>query len=196
MRDAQKTAACYQAASGVTPAYAGWSVLKRAIALEINTVKSSSMGRLFDAASAILGVCPENRYEGECAILLERTAALALRSGVAPRKMAFEVQEADGVAVADWRPVIRTLAAGGDVLALALGFHEAVADMAERVIATLCVRHGVRDAALTGGVFQNRLLTEMCLARLRARGLNPFINRQVPPGDGGISLGQAFIASR
>jgi hydrogenase maturation protein HypF len=79
---------------------------------------------------------------------------------------------------------------------LALGFHEAVAEMVERVCVMLCKRHRVRDVALSGGVFSNRLLTDLCLTRLRNRGLTPYINRQVPPGDGGISLGQAFIASR
>ncbi len=196
MRDAEKTAACYWAASGLMPAYAGWDVLGRAIERGINTVRSSSMGRLFDAASAILGICRKNGYEGECAILLEQAATLALRSGVRPRAMAFEVYEEGGVLIADWRPVIRALSSGGDVPALALGFHEAVARLTERVLTDLAARRGVKDAALTGGVFQNRLLTELCLTGLRARGLNPLLNRQVPPGDGGISLGQAFIASR
>ncbi len=196
MRDASKTAACYQAASGVSPDYPGWNVLERALALKINAVESSSMGRLFDAASAILGICRENRYEGECAILMEREAALAGRSGVKPARLQFELSERDGRLIADWRPVIRSLSAGGDSAALALGFHEAVADMVERVCAMLCERYRIRDVALSGGVFLNRLLTEMCLGRLRARGYGVFINRQVPPGDGGISLGQAFIASR
>ncbi len=195
MRDALKTAACYQAMSGICPETPGWDVLEKALALKINTVESSSMGRLFDAASAILGICPENRYEGECAILLEREATLAKRDGVVPAKLAFDLLEQDGCIVADWRPLIRALSAGGNVPALALGFHRAVADMVTRVCCSLCGRHGVRDVALSGGVFQNRLLTEMCLTRFRAQGLNGFINRQVPPGDGGISLGQAFVAS-
>jgi len=109
--------------------------------------------------------------------------------------------------LADWRGLIRALSGAGargesgegapcSVPALALGFHVAIAEMVERVCGALCERFGVRDVALSGGVFQNRLLTELCLAQLRARGLNGFVNRQVPPGDGGICLGQAFIASR
>jgi hydrogenase maturation protein HypF len=196
MRDGAKTAACYQGMSGAAPDYSGWGVLEKALSLNINAVESSSMGRLFDAASSILGVCRENRYEGECAILLEREAALAMRSGIEPAPLAFDLTEIDGRIVADWRPVIRVLSAGGRVPALALGFHEAVAGMVARVCETLCARYGVRDVALSGGVFQNRLLTEGCLKRLRTLGYGVYLNRQAPPGDGGISLGQAFIASR
>jgi len=196
MRDGAKTAACFQAASGVKPDYPGWDMLEKALNLRINAVESSSMGRLFDAASSILGVCRENRYEGECAILLEREAALASRAGIAPAPLSFDLTEQGGRIIADWRPVIRALSEGGEVTALALGFHEAVVGMVARVCGILCGRYGVRDVALSGGVFLNRLLTEGCLGRFRALGYNAFINRQTPPGDGGISLGQAFLASR
>ena len=196
MRDGAKTAACYQGASGVKPDYPGWAVLEKALGLNINAVESSSMGRLFDAASSILGICRENRYEGECAILLERTATLAMRAGVRPAPMAFDLLDMDDEIVADWRPVIRALVSGGSVPALALGFHEAVIEMVARVSSVLCERYNVRDVALSGGVFLNRLLTEGCLERLRSRGYEVYLNRQAPPGDGGISLGQAFIASR
>ncbi len=196
MRDAEKTAACYLAACGVTPNYTGWNVLEKALKLDVNTVTSSSMGRLFDAASAILGVCRENRYEGECAIRLENEATLARRVGIAPAKIGFDISKRDGRLIADWKPVVLALSEIGDVPALALGFHESVADMVERVCDILCARYGIRDVALSGGVFLNRILTDSCLLRLRAKGFRVFINRQVPPGDGGISLGQAFIASR
>lgn len=196
MRDGAKTAACFQAASGAKLDYPGWGVLEKALSLNINAVETSSMGRLFDAASSILGICRENRYEGECAILLERKAALAMRAGIDPAPLAFDFHEIDGRIVADWRPVVRALSAGGSVPALALGFHEAVVGMVERGCKTLCERYGVRDIALSGGVFLNRLITEGCLKRLRALGYGVYLNRQAPPGDGGISLGQAFIASR
>jgi len=196
MRDAGKIAACYQAMSGVAPDYDGWGVLEKALRLKINTARSSSMGRLFDAASAILGICRENRYEGECAARLEQAAVLARRRGVRPAEMAFDIAERECLIEADWRPVVRALSAGCDSGALALGFHEAVADMVEKIVIALCERHQVSDVALSGGVFLNRVLTESCLARLRARGVSAYINHQVPPGDGGIGLGQAFILSR
>jgi hydrogenase maturation protein HypF len=196
MRDAAKIAACYQAACDIAPQYRLWDVLEKALKLGINAAKSSSMGRLFDTASAILGICVENGYEGECAIKLERLAALARRAGIAPTKMGFDISEQDGRIVADWKPVIRALSEGGDVPAMALGFHVAAMDMVERVCVILCAKYQVRDVALSGGVFLNRILTEGCLSRLRAKGFNVYINRQVPPGDGGISLGQAFIISR
>ena len=197
MKDGQKTAACYQFASGLVPVdYPDWSIVKRALEMKINTVNTSSMGRLFDAASSILGICQKSGYEGECAILLEQAAELARRAGIAPAPMAFDIIEEDGRILADWRPVIRTLKAGGDVPSLALGFHLAVADMVVRICDLACRRHEVYDVALSGGVFLNRLLLRWCLEKLQALGIRVYVNLKVPPGDGGISLGQAFIASR
>ncbi len=197
MKDGQKTAACFAWASGLIPEdYPDWPILKRVLELNINTITTSSMGRLFDAASSLLQICHKNGYEGECAILLEQAAELARRAGVPPSPMAFDITEEDGRILADWQPVIRALKAGGDMPSLALGFHLAVADMVERICTVLCRRHDVYDVALSGGVFLNRLLHTWCVEKLQARGIRGYVNRQVPPGDGGISLGQAFIASR
>ena len=197
MKDGQKTSACFQFASGLAPdGYMEWPIVKRALELSINTVKTSSMGRLFDSASSLLGICHQNGYEGECAIQLEQSAELARRAGAAPSPMAFDIIEEDGCILADWRPVIRVLKAGEDVPALALGFHLAVANMVEQICILLCHSQNVYDVALSGGVFLNHLLLCWCTEKLQAQGIRVYINRQVPPGDGGISLGQAFIASR
>ena len=195
-RDANRLSAFYLDASGIDPARADWAVLKKARDLRVNCATETSMGRLFDAASAILGICGENEYEGECAILLEREAALARRAGIAPAGLAFDLAQSGDSFVADFRSVVRALARGGDVPALALGFHAAVADLVARACERMRAASGLSDVALSGGVFQNRLLTELCLAALRAHGFRVFINRQVPPGDGGISLGQAYIVAR
>ena len=139
----------------------GEALAKKALEAGINTIESSSMGRLFDAVSALLGIKERNDYEGQCAILLEDAAA---------------------------NP------GAGRANALALAFHKQVA----RMILDACLRirekTGAYQVALTGGVFQNKILTEESLALLRAHKFEPYYNVSVSPNDGGIALGQAYIA--
>ncbi|MCR5135419.1 MAG: carbamoyltransferase HypF [Clostridiales bacterium] len=149
-----------------TLAHRETEILEKAIAAGINTVKSSSMGRLFDAAAALLGICDYNSYEGECAILLEDAAARA--------KKTPERSEADD---------------------LALVFHMRIAYMIAAKCRELRERTGVSKVALTGGVFQNRILMEETLEQLRAVGFETYYNISVSPNDGGIALGQAYAAS-
>ena len=131
----------------------------------INTVKSSSMGRLFDAVSALLGICDYNSYEGQCAILLEDAAAFA-------QKHPGERENYD----------------------LALSFHERIIDMIVEQCRIARDKHGADQVALTGGTFQNRILMEGVLDKLRADGFKPYYNISVSPNDGGIALGQAYVA--
>ena len=131
----------------------------------INTVKSSSMGRLFDAVSALLGICDFNSYEGQCAILLEDAAAFA-------QKHPGELKECD----------------------LALSFHERIIDMIVEQCQIARSKYGADQVALTGGTFQNRILMEGVLEKLRADGFKPYYNISVSPNDGGIALGQAYVA--
>lgn len=155
------------------------------------------MGRLFDAVSALLGIRGFNTYEGECAIALENAAARALEKGETPASLSFAVQERDGLLVADAGEMIRSLSR--DIQApeaYALGFHRAVA----RLICEICLRirekTGENHIALSGGVFANLLLTRDALSLLRDRGFHVYLNQKVPCNDGGISLGQAFLAAR
>jgi len=131
----------------------------------INTVKSSSMGRLFDAVSALLGICDFNSYEGQCAILLEDAAAFA-------QKHPGERKDCD----------------------LALSFHERIIRMIVEQCQIARNKYGAEQVALTGGTFQNRILMEGVLEKLRADGFKPYYNISVSPNDGGIALGQAYIA--
>ena len=141
-------------------------ILHKAIGAGINTVKSSSMGRLFDAVAALLGICDHNSYEGEGAILLEDAAARALKS---PQR-----DEADD---------------------LALEFHMRIAYMIAATCRAIREKTGVAKVALTGGVFQNRILMEETLEQLRADAFETYYNISVSPNDGGIALGQAYAAS-
>lgn len=136
-----------------------------AIKKGINTVKSSSMGRLFDAVSALLGICDYNDYEGKCAILLEDAAAFAQKHP------------------------------GADIKSdMALAFHHRIIDMIVDQCVDIRTRTGSSQVALTGGTFQNKILMEGVLNKLRAEGFDPYYNISVSPNDGGIALGQAFVA--
>lgn len=144
---------------------AAGKTMKRAIDMGINTIESSSMGRLFDGVAAALGICSENTYEGQCAIMLEDAAARA--DAGRPQSRADE---------------------------LALGFHRQISRMILDRCLMIKEKTGIEKAALTGGVFQNRLLMEQTLKLLRMSGFEPFYNISVSPNDGGIALGQAYAA--
>ena len=131
----------------------------------INTVKSSSMGRLFDGVSSLLGIKDHNDYEGQCAIMLEDAAAFAQKHP------------------------------GADPASdLALAFHQSVIDMIIDQCMTIRDESGASQVALTGGTFQNKILMEGVLKKLRSRGFSPYYNISVSPNDGGIALGQAYVA--
>ncbi|MBR6444463.1 MAG: carbamoyltransferase HypF, partial [Firmicutes bacterium] len=147
------------------PYEAAAATAKKAIDMGINTIRSSSMGRLFDGVAAALGICAENTYEGQCAIMLEDAAARAAKGG--------SLGEADD---------------------LALAFHRRIAKMILENCLRIHDETGAWDVALTGGVFQNKLLMEDTLELLRKHHLRPYYNISVSPNDGGIALGQAFAA--
>lgn len=197
MNDATKSAMFHMYAAGFEKQINDerWPVIKAALKNGINTYKSSSMGRLFDAVSDIIGVCSYNRFEGECAIDIENLAAEALRHSIEPERMEFDIIEEKDIIIADASPVIDKLvkARGKDNRSLALGFHNAVSDMTVNMCESIRVRSGIGDVALSGGVFQNSVLLESLLNSLKIRGFSVFINESVPPNDGGISLGQAYI---
>ncbi len=160
----------------------------------IGCVGCTSMGRLFDAVSSLLGVCHRVGYEGQGAIELEALAATAAGGPSSP-PLRLPVG-ADGVL--DPAPLLHALVAGlrggTPVAVLAAAFHEAVADAVADVVTRVGRERGVRLAGLTGGVFQNVLLLRACRDRLRAAGFETLIHRVVPSNDGGLALGQAAIA--
>ncbi len=198
MRDAKKTSSCYLLDAQLEEYIRDErkDIIKMALKHGINCVLASSMGRLFDAVASILDLGQENRYEGECAALLEREAVLALENQSMPEELAFAITEKDGSIEIDPKPVLRALCRlgkEGKAEALALGFHYAVAHMIAEVCDRLSVYYKTDTVALSGGVFQNTVLTEQTLRLLRQKGLQVFVNMAVPPNDGGISLGQAWL---
>ena len=139
----------------------GEELARKAISAGINTIQSSSMGRLFDGVAALLGIKDRNDYEGQCAIMLEDAAA-------------------------DPAP--------GRAGKLARDFHHQIANLILNTCIEIRKERGVFQVALTGGVFQNKILMEESLELLRKHGFSPYYNISVSPNDGGIALGQAYIA--
>ncbi len=167
-------------------------VIARMLQRGFNAPACSSVGRLFDAVASLLGLCQQSGFEGQAAMTVEAAAQDAAPRALPPA----EAVAVDGAWVLDWRPPVRALVAGWregvPPGSLAAGFHE----MLVASIVAAALRLGERRVVLSGGCFQNRLLTEAAMARLRAAGFEPFIHRRVPTNDGGLAVGQALYAMR
>jgi len=161
-------------------------------------VRTSSLGRVFDAAAFLLGLGSENRYEAEAAMRLESAACRAFRAEVLP----FQVNRGaadQAPAQLDIRPALVELIvrrrAGQAVEVLARAFHETIATMLAEAAIEAARHAGLRCVVLSGGCFINRLLSARVQERVGQAGLEVHAHRQVPPGDGGLSLGQAVVAA-
>lgn len=169
-----------------------WHALAQMIERKLNSPATSSLGRLFDAVAALVGIRSQALYEGQAAIELEMRATSA--SGSYP----FAIE--DGApAKLDVRPLIRALVtdlqAKTPVATIAGRFHVSVALMLAEACRRAREQTGLCAVALSGGVFQNRLLLERLLELLEEMDFHVHINRLVPPNDGGLSLGQAAIVA-
>ena len=170
----------------------------------INSPRTSSMGRLFDAAAAILGICDKATYEGEPAIELEAAAwrAFSSESACPTGNMAsFSVTESsrpDDFHVLNSRPLFEALLegirTGVPAGKLALDFHVTIARASARIASEICVREDLDTVALSGGVFMNRLLLQLLTHELKDAGLAVLVPHAVPANDGRIAYGQAAIA--
>jgi hydrogenase maturation protein HypF len=171
-----------------------WAAVTAMAAKGVNSPLTSSAGRLFDAAAALLGVRDTINYEGQAAIELEQLADPAeleaypagLETGPGP----FQARGSD---------LLHALAADrtGGVPAplIAARFHHGVAALIEAGCLRLRDQSGLGAVALSGGVFQNMFLLGAAVARLEARGFRVLLHSRVPCNDGGISLGQAVVAA-
>lgn len=182
-------------------------VIKRQIERKINSPLTSSMGRLFDAISALLGIRGEIDYEGQAAVELE----MAAYSGVIAMNVSdkstlhaqdsypYRIIEDEGMRVVRLgdllSAVIEDLLQGISKGRIAVKFHNTVARMINQVCQLIADETGITQVALSGGVFQNRLLVRTAVGLLESSGFQVFTHRQVPCNDGGISLGQAVIAN-
>ena len=175
---------------------AGWQLLLQAAKAGLNAPLTSSAGRVFDTAAALLGVRLVNNYEGQAAVELE---LLAMQAGAPGRVLPYEIRGKNGIMEIDFLPVFAVLSDGAQQpqavrAALAMDFHATMAALITDVLQRLRERTGLACAALAGGVFQNKTLLELTVPQLADAGFTVLLNRQVPPNDGGLALGQAAAA--
>jgi hydrogenase maturation protein HypF len=174
---------------------AQWGDVLNTLLRSPTTVRTSSVGRLVDAVSAILGLRQESTYEAHAAMLLEQAVAptvdaypfsLLEREGELPDAPALEI---------DWRPALAAILADvkrGVTPSLVAGrFHRTLARMA----ASVAEWAGIPRVGLTGGCFQNAVLTQFTSDELRRRGFDVLTHSLVPPNDGGLAVGQALVAA-
>ncbi|MFQ5735571.1 MAG: carbamoyltransferase HypF [Thermodesulfobacteriota bacterium] len=170
------------------------SVVAHMIRRGINSPLTSSMGRLFDAVSSIAGVRDRITFEAEAAMELE---AVAGPDTTGERPYPFETAGA-APALIDVRPVIRAVvrdvARGVGAQTISKRFHATVAEIIVSTAKGIRSKSGLGVAVLSGGVFQNQLLTGLAQARLAEEGFDVYTHERVPANDGGISLGQAAVA--
>ena len=165
-------------------------LVRRMIAHGVNTIDTSSCGRLFDAVASIIGLRQQINFEGQAAIELEMVAAEGVADGY-PFGLAGDT--------VDFRPaierIVAEMGAGTPVAVIAARFHNTVAEAIVEVCRRLRAEEKLNRVCLSGGTFQNMKLLARTLAGLRQLDFEVFIHAQVPPNDGGIALGQAVIAT-
>ncbi|MCA1005183.1 carbamoyltransferase HypF [Rhodococcus hoagii] len=157
----------------------------------LGCVRTTSVGRLFDGVASILGVRHRVSYEAQAAVELEALARTA------DRPAPIEMRVADGqLRLAElFAGLVSGVRAGTPLPELAFGFHRALASATVALALEVAGASGVETVGLTGGVFQNRLLTALVRAGLQAEGIRVLTHHVVPPNDGGLSLGQAALGA-
>ena len=163
-------------------------------AARLNAPDSSSLGRVFDGVSFLLGLCERNRHEAEAAVALEAVANLE-----SAEPYAYDVIERDRRISLSVLPAIVEIAAaaeaGAPINQISIRFHETIAAMLADAARIACELTAVDTVGLSGGCFANRVLLARLVELLEQRKLRVLHHRQVPCGDGGIALGQAVVAA-
>jgi len=171
------------------------AALDRMIERGVNAPLTSSTGRMFDAVSALLGVCRRATYEGQPAIELEGIAdEREAGSGAAYEAMLSDGDEftLDGPGLV--ARAAEDALAGTSAPIVAARFHASVAEAVVRGCERAREMTDLATVALSGGVLQNVLLRRLCIEKLGARGFRVLVHAEVPPNDGGVSLGQLVVA--
>jgi hydrogenase maturation protein HypF len=189
----ERAPAFTRAFAGIDPVHV--TLVAQQIAAGLHAPLASSMGRLFDAAAAVLGVRLMSRYEGHAAMELERLAG-DRRGEPLPFPL---TPDATGCWIMDPVPLLAALgerAQGGvDVADLAAAFHDAVVRATAQLVERVAGPETRGTVALGGGVFQNARLLATLRRRLAARGLTVLVPRRLSPNDGAVSYGQAAVAA-
>ncbi len=184
-------ALCWEAGHDWSRAGSDSALLHQAWQRRINAPASSAAGRLFDAAASLLGLVQESSFEGQGPMWLEAASSKTNEHVTLPLR-----QRDDGVLESDWQPLLGMLRDENISVAQRGGmFHATLAHAALQQARQLRERHGEFSVGLSGGVFQNRLLTEQLIALLEADGFTVCLARHAPYNDGGISYGQLVEAA-
>ena len=173
-------------------------ILDRALARNYNSPLASSVGRLFDAVAAAVGICRDRiSYEGQAAIELE--ALVRPQDLQIMQPYLFDIRELpDRLQIESrsmWRMLLADLQSGVSPIVISARFHLGLAEGISQVVARLRSHHEFSQVTLTGGVFQNQTLAKLTRQKLTALGLQVLEHRLIPPNDGGLSLGQAAITA-
>ncbi|MCA9948721.1 MAG: carbamoyltransferase HypF [Anaerolineales bacterium] len=169
-------------------------IIQRQLDTQLNSVPTSSMGRLFDAVASLIGICQSVTYEAQAAIELE--AAIDSTVPIEPHaayRFTIEADEFNAAPVI--RAIVKDLRAGLAASTIAAKFHTAVAHLILQLSLNYRKTHGLNIAALSGGVFQNATLLQAATQLLKSNEFTVLTHRQVPPNDGGLALGQLLIGS-
>ena len=163
-------------------------VLQTMLDKGINAPLTTSMGRLFDAVASILNLCQISTFEGQAAMAVEFEA---MKSDSIER-YTFDFEDS----VIDWRlmfqHIMRDMTGYVSVATIARKFHNTLADMIVQVAQDV----GEEKVLLTGGCFQNRLLTQLAITQLRQAEFTPYWHQRIPPNDGGIAVGQILAVAK
>lgn len=169
----------------------GAAAVAAMLARGVNCPPTSSLGRAFDAVAALAGICTEQSYESEAAQKLEACA-----QGTWPTPEPALWRLADDLSELDLRPLLARISTLNDAHAIAVLWHANLAAALAAWAHAASQREGVRHIVLAGGVCLNLTLLDALCARLSEAGLTPLLAIDLPPSDGGVSLGQAWVAQQ
>lgn len=186
MGDERLAVQLFDAAVDGRAQHGDYSLLHQAWQKRLNAPVTTAVGRLFDAAAAVSGVCLQASFEGQGPMWLEALA------GASAEPLQLPLGERpDGVLETDWGPLFQWLGSGGvPQEQCAAVFHHSLAEALLQQALAIASRRPVDSVGLCGGVFQNRRLTEACVQRLQAHGFTPLLGQRLPVNDAGLSFGQ------
>jgi len=166
------------------------NLLKPALNQQINCPLTTSAGRLFDAVASLLGLCQLNHYEGQASMMLENSAATVPSDQHYP----FQLNQSVPIVI-DWQitieQILDDLKQNTPSALIAAKFHNTLAE----IMLAVAIQAGQKAIVLSGGCFQNALLVEKAVGKLKTAGFNVYCHEKVPPNDGGLALGQLYAAN-